>query len=196
MKSNQKDDYNVQKTDIKEINCISKHLRNDSRIKNLRNCRKNIDFSKLPYNLQSLTLNGNFNHKLKNLPPSLKILNFGMRFNQKLENLPYGLETLTFGTYFNQKLENLPSSLRRMTFSQHFNQQMNVCVALPQLQKIILKDGQHIYHTIPPLFNTTIYLKSYSKKFRKFVTVKKIIEDYKNFGCDKWKYIFFKSINV
>ena len=62
-------------------------------------------------------------------------------------------------------------------------------MALPKLQNLTL--NLHYDLEIPPLFNITINYVSNSGNIKK-----KLCGNYKKYGINKWKNIFYKSINI
>jgi len=62
-------------------------------------------------------------------------------------------------------------------------------MALPKLQNLTL--NSHYDLEISPLFNTDIYYISNSGNIKK-----KLCKNYKKYGINKWKNIFYKSINI
>ena len=78
-----------------------------------------------------LTINYEFNKKLKNLPLDVKEIIFSenisynqrSRFNQPInkDDLPQNITHLTFGSQFNQSVDNLPKKLTHLIFGAYFN---------------------------------------------------------------------------
>ena len=96
-------------------------------------------WSRLPANLQSLTLGGRYSQSLESvqLPASLKTLTLGYNFcvhlDQSLEYVqrPANLKTLTFSNNFNQSLAGvqLPASLQTLAFGSAVARTMYVYAA-------------------------------------------------------------------
>ena len=78
--------------------------------------------------------------------------------------------------------------MQNLTLGCEFNQKLNVCLALPKLQKITL--CKNYKGDVPKIFNTIITI---TDNFN--VEIKKIkVQIKQNYDFIEWKSIFYKSI--